>query len=55
MPRARKQMDEIVALAEADQEFRAAVIANLESALRDRGYEVVPELLPALRERLSSS
>ncbi len=55
LPRARKQMDEIVALAEADQEFRAAVIADLESALRDRGYEVVPELLPALRERLSSS
>jgi hypothetical protein len=55
LPRARKQMDEIVALAEADQEFRAAVIADLESALRDRGYEVEPELLPVLRERLSTS
>ena len=55
LPRARREMDEIVAKAEADQEFRAAVIADLESALEAAGYEIDPSLLPALRERLSPS
>ena len=49
LPRARREMDEIVAKAEADQEFRAAVIADLESALEAAGYEIDPRLLPALR------
>jgi hypothetical protein len=55
LPRARREMDEIVAKAEADQEFRAAVIADLESALEAAGYEIDPSLLPALRQRLSAS
>jgi len=55
LPRARREMDEIVALAQADRSFKDAVIADLEAALRERGYEVEPGLLPELRERLSSS
>jgi hypothetical protein len=55
LPRARREMDEIVAKAEADQEFRAAVIADLESALEAAGYEIDPSLLPTLRQRLSAS
>jgi hypothetical protein len=55
LPAARRQLDEIVALAEADQAFQAAVIADLETALKERGYEVDPGMLPELRHRLSAS
>jgi hypothetical protein len=54
LPRARQELDDIVARAEADQAFRAAVAADLEAALEAAGYEVEPKLLPALRERLSA-
>jgi len=54
LPRARLEMDDIVARAEADQEFRAAVMADLEAALAAAGYDIAPSLLPALRERLSA-
>jgi hypothetical protein len=54
LPRARSEMDEIVARAEADQEFRAAVIADLETALQDAGYELDASLIPELRQRLTS-
>jgi hypothetical protein len=53
LPRARREMDEIVARAEADRDFRAAVIADLESALQEAGYELDPSLMPELRQRLS--
>ena len=54
LPRSRRELDDIVARAVADEAFRAALIADLELALRDVGYE--PELLPLdeLRRRLSS-
>jgi hypothetical protein len=55
LPRARHEIDEIAARAEADAEFRAAAIANLEAALEQAGYEVDPSLLPELRDRLSTS
>jgi hypothetical protein len=54
LPRARREMDEIVARAEADREFRAAAIADLETALQDAGYEVDSSLIPELRQRLTS-
>jgi hypothetical protein len=53
LPRARREMDEIVARAEADREFRAAVIADLETALQNAGYEIDSSLMPELRQRLS--
>jgi hypothetical protein len=53
LPRARREIDEIVARAEADQEFRAAVIADLETALQNAGYEIDSSLMPELRQRLS--
>lgn len=53
LPRARREMDEIVARAEADQKFRAAVLADLEAALEQAGYDIDRSLLPALKERLS--
>jgi hypothetical protein len=54
LPRARRQMDEILAQFEADKEFRAAANADLEAALEAAGYHVDPSLLPELRERLAS-
>jgi hypothetical protein len=54
LPKARRQMDEILVQFEADKEFRAAATADLEAALEAAGYELDPSLLPELRERLSS-
>jgi hypothetical protein len=54
LPRSRRELDDIVAKAVADETFRLALIEDLERALRDVGYE--PGLLPLeeLRRRLSS-
>jgi hypothetical protein len=55
LPQARREIDEIAERAERDAQFRAAVEADLESALAQAGYEVDPSLLPELRDRLTSS
>ena len=52
LPRTRREADRIVALAEADRDFRAAAVADLEAALRQRGYEPTERLLGAVRDRL---
>ena len=46
---ARGSLDEIVARAEADLEFRAAVIADLETALEQAGYELDRRMVAWLR------
>ena len=53
LPRVRRELDDIIARAEADAEFRQALVADLEQALRAEGYE--PELMPLeeLRKRFS--
>jgi hypothetical protein len=53
LPRTRRDADGIVALAETDLEFRAAVIADLESALRAAGYEPNRSLVAVVRQRLA--
>jgi hypothetical protein len=55
LPGARRSLDEIVARAEADLEFRAALIADLESALAQAGFEPGAHALEELRQRLSQS
>jgi hypothetical protein len=54
LPRVRRELDDIVERAVADAEFRQALIADLEAALRSEGYE--PEAMPLdeLRRRLDS-
>ena len=54
LPRSRRELDDIVARAVADQAFRQALIDDLERALREVGYE--PDSLPLeeLRRRLDS-
>jgi hypothetical protein len=53
LPRVRRELDDIVERAVADAEFRKALIADLEAALRAEGYE--PEAIPLdeLRKRIS--
>ena len=53
LPAARRSMDEIVARAEADLAFREALIADLEIALEQAGYEPDRRLLDQLRKRLA--
>jgi len=49
LPFARREFDAIVARAEADGEFRRALIADLESTLAQEGYEPDRPLFDALR------
>jgi hypothetical protein len=51
----RDRLDEIVGRAEADIEFRRALLADLEAALEAAGYEPEPRLVEAVRARLSES
>jgi hypothetical protein len=53
LPRARRELDGIVERAEADAEYRRALIADLESALRAEGVEPTTPLLDELRRRVS--
>ena len=52
LPQTRRDAERIVGLAEEDQEFRAAVIADLEGALREAGYEPTRPLVDEIRARL---
>jgi hypothetical protein len=53
LPGARRELDSIVARAEADAEFHRLLIADLESALRSEGVEPTRPLLDELRRRVS--
>lgn len=53
IPLARRGLDDIVERARADQAFREALIADLERALQDAGYDADTALAEAVRERLS--
>ncbi len=55
LPAARAGLDEIVSRAEADRDFRAKVVADLEAALSEAGYEPEPRIVEALRRRLTQS
>jgi hypothetical protein len=53
LPTARREIDEIVARAEADVEFRRTLLADLEAALLAEGYEPERRVLDELRRRLA--
>jgi hypothetical protein len=55
LPLARRGLDEIVARAEADAEFRARLVADLEAALAADGYEPHAALAEAVRAHLARS
>ena len=53
LPRLRSVLDGLVERAELDAAFRAALIADLESALQREGVEPTPRLVRELQTRLS--
>jgi type VI protein secretion system component VasF len=55
LPLLRGRLDEIVALAEADAEFRRALVEDLERALAGAGFEPDRALVAALRARLADA
>jgi hypothetical protein len=55
LPAARRVLDEIVARAEADRAFRAALLADLEQALASEGFEPDRRTFDEIRERLRPS
>jgi hypothetical protein len=54
LPQARAEIDEIVARSQGDAAFRAALVADLESALAAAGYEATPSVVAAVRLRLGT-
>ncbi len=55
LPSARRTFDEIVMRAEADLAFRTALIADLERALAEEGYEPDRRILDEIRVRLTDN
>jgi hypothetical protein len=53
LPAARSALDEIVARAQADLAFRAALVADLERALAAEGYEPDRRILGEIRAHLT--
>jgi hypothetical protein len=53
LPFLRAQLDDIVQRAEQDADFRRALVADLEAALTEAGYEPSDPLVKAIRARLS--
>jgi hypothetical protein len=53
LPAARRSLDELVARAQGDAEYRRRVLADLESALQGEGLEPAARLVDELRERLN--
>jgi hypothetical protein len=52
LPLVRGSLDEIVERASRDAEFRRALVADLERALADAGFEPQRALVEAVRRRL---
>ena len=52
LPALRRALDDLVERARRDRRFREALLADIESTLRDAGYTPEPRLVAALRERL---
>jgi hypothetical protein len=52
LPRARAELDELVARAEADAAFRDRVLADLERAVAAAGVEPTSAVVESLRRRL---
>ena len=55
LPRLRRTIDQVLALAETDAAFRAELTADLEQALRGAGFEPHPGLNAAVRQQLAGN
>ena len=54
LPLAKAELDKIVARAEADADFRARLVADLEAALDAEGFERDPAVIELLKVRFKS-
>jgi hypothetical protein len=54
LPLAKAGLGEIVARAEADADFKARLVADLEAALEAEGYERDPAVIEVLKVRFKS-
>jgi hypothetical protein len=52
IPAFRQLLDDIVARAESDQAFRKALIADLEAAIAEAGYEPEPHVVAEVRRQI---
>jgi len=52
LPRARREIERLAALADMDAQLRASLLADTTGALRGAGLEPAPRVVAALRERL---
>jgi hypothetical protein len=52
LPQIERGLEQILALAEADVEFRQALLEDLEKALETAGYEAQPGLVRGVKARL---
>jgi hypothetical protein len=55
LPRARRELDGLLARAEADAALRTRLIADLESALSEAGIEPTRQIVADARSRLRRS
>ena len=53
LPGAKRGLDQLVARAQADADFRATVVADLERALEAEGVEPQPRVVEQLRRLLA--
>jgi hypothetical protein len=53
LPSARKGLDQLVARAEADAEFRHVLLSDLEAALEAEGFEPERRVIEEVRRRLT--
>jgi hypothetical protein len=53
LPAAKAEIDQIVVRAQADAEFRAALLADLETALQSEGIEPEPRVVDKVRRLLA--
>jgi phage shock protein A len=54
LPRARAQLDDLLARAQADAELRAHLEADLEAALAELGIQPTTRVVDEVRERMRS-
>lgn len=52
LPNLERGLEQVLALAQADAGFRAAMIEDLDGAIRQAGVEPSPEMVHMLRARL---
>jgi hypothetical protein len=55
IPAFRRMLDNLVERAEADQAFRVALMADLEAAVAQAGFEPEPRVLEELRRRIDGA